>query len=78
MVTYVTPGGPADKKKFERGDVILEIGDIAIWNVSDYQTLIEKVQDHAKPTLFLVLKKNEGHTWYVAIRQNGNSASVTH
>lgn len=78
VVTYVAPGGPADKKEIKRGDVILEIGDTAIWNVRDYQTLIEKVQDHAKPTLFLVLKRSEGYTWYVAIRQNGNSSSVTH
>ena len=78
VVTYVAPGGPADKKEIKRGDVILEIGDTAIWNVRDYQTLIEKVQDHAKPTLFLVLKRSEGHTWYVAIRENGNSSSVTH
>ena len=77
VVTYVTPGGPAAKKEIERGDVILEIGDVAIWNVRDYQILIEKVQDHAKPTLFLVLKKNEGHTWYVALRQRGKSPSDT-
>jgi serine protease Do len=76
VVTYVSPGGPADKKEIERGDVVLEIGDVAIWNVRDYQILIGMVQDHAKPTLVLVLKKNEGHTWYVALRQNSNPPSV--
>ncbi len=68
VVTYVAPGGPAEQGQIARGDVIFEIDGIAIWNVEDYQKNIEKVQDRMKPVLFLLLKKDQGHTRFVALR----------
>jgi serine protease Do len=68
VVTYIAPGGPAEQKEIARGDVIFEIDRVAIWNVRDYHKIVDKAQNRSKPLLFLLLKKDRGHTWFVALR----------
>ncbi len=68
VVHYVAPGSPAKKKEIERGDAILEIDGVAISSVRDYHKMVEKIRGAVKPGLFLILKKNDGNTRFVALR----------
>jgi S1-C subfamily serine protease len=68
VVHYVAPGSPAEKKEIERGDAILEIDGVAVSSVRDYRKMVEKIKGAVKPGLFLILKKDDGNTRFVALR----------
>lgn len=68
VVHYVAPGSPAEKKQIERGDAILEIDGVAISNVRDYHKMVEEIKRAVRPGLFLILKKDDGNTRFVALR----------
>ena len=68
VVHYVAPGSPAEKKQIERGDAILEIDGVAIANVRDYHGMLAEIKRAARPGLFLILKKDDGNTRFVALR----------
>ncbi len=68
VVHYVAPGSPAEKKEIERGDAILEIDGVAISSVRDYHKMVEKIRGAVRPGLFLILKKDDGNTRFIALR----------
>ncbi len=68
VVHYVAPGSPAGKKEIERGDAILEIDGVTISSVGDYRKMVEKIEGAVRPGLFLILKKDDGNTRFVALR----------
>ena len=68
VVHYVAPGSPAEKKEIERGDAILEIDGVAVSSVRDYRKMVEKLKGAVRPGLFLILKKDDGNTRFVALR----------
>lgn len=68
VVSYLTPGGIAEERGIVRGDVILEINKIPLWNTREYRKILRKAMAQSKPALFLVLKRDEGVTRFVALR----------
>ena len=68
VVHYVAPGSPAENKLIERGDAILEIDGVSISNVRDYRRMVEEIKRAVRPGVFLILKKHDGSTRFVALR----------
>ena len=68
VVSYSRPGGVAQEQGIARGDVILEINRRPVWNTREYHKIVQEAKEQSKPALFLVLKRDEGLTSFVALR----------
>jgi S1-C subfamily serine protease len=70
LVTYVTPGGPADQQGLSRGDVILAVNDTPVTRPSDFRALVSRLRrgPSDRPLLFLIHSRSLGHTRYLAIQ----------
>jgi serine protease Do len=66
LVTGVDSGGPADDGGLLVGDVIVEIGDEKIGNLSDYQRIMKNVEKSDRAIALMV--QRGAHTYFVAIK----------
>ena len=78
VVSYLTPGGIAEERGIVRGDVILEINEIPLWNTREYRKILRKAMAQSKPALFLVLKRDEGRHTVRRPAPSKKVASVPH
>jgi len=66
LVVSVEPGSAADKKGIREGDIIMEIDQSEVENLSDYERIIDSLKDRGKAIPFLISRN--GNTIFLAIK----------
>lgn len=65
IVTAVAPNSPAAEAGMRRGDLILEINQMAVKDLETYNKTLEKIEKGSIVSFFI---KSKGHTRFVALR----------
>jgi serine protease Do len=68
IVSYVFPGGPAEKSGIQQGDIILKINDKAIKNSADVSEIVSKTKINDKLVLY-IYRKGQYHYIPVTVGQ---------
>ena len=68
VVTYIAPGSASEEKGVDIGDEILEVEGVRVSTLTDYHPLSKRFERQDKPVLFLLRKKGEEVTTFVALR----------
>ncbi len=65
IVTAVAPNSPAEEAGMRRGDLILEINQVAVKDLEAYNKILEKIEKGSIVSFFI---KSKGHTRFVALK----------
>ncbi|HIJ78058.1 MAG: DegQ family serine endoprotease [Desulfobulbaceae bacterium] len=67
LIASVEPGSPAAEARMRKGDLILEVNQEPVKNVTEYNSVLKKAQQQNIISFFI---KREGHTSFVALKIN--------
>jgi serine protease Do len=65
LIANVKPGSPAAEARMRRGDLILEVNQEPVKNITEYNSVLKKARKQSIISFFI---KSEGHTRFVALK----------